>query len=99
MQQDAPSGEEVAVVMPVGFGKGVIATLVLEDGLAAELLHATPVAVEHVGNVVDIGTELESGLAAIYVEIELLVDAEVDAVGPGQMAPLRTLYSPRCALR
>ena len=83
MQQDAPCGEEVTVAMPVGFGEGVVAALILEDSLAAELFHATPVAVEQVGEVVDIGTELEGGLTAAYVEVEFLVDAEVDAVGPG----------------
>ena len=98
VQQDAPSGEEVAVAMPVGFGEGVIATLVLEDGLAAELLHATPAAVEQVGEVVDIGTELEGGLTSTYVEVELLVDAEVDAVGPGAEGTVAdTVFATMCA--
>ena len=83
MQQRAPSGEEVAVAMPVGLGEGVAAVFVLENGLAAELFETTPVAVEHVGNVVDVGTDLQGGLAAAYVKVELLVDTEVDAIGPG----------------
>ena len=32
MQQRAPSGEEVAVAMPVGLGEGVAAVFVLENG-------------------------------------------------------------------
>ncbi len=98
MQQQVPSGEEVAVVMPVGFVEGVAAVLVLQDGLAAELLVAAPLAVDEVGDVVDIGTDLEGGLAAAYVEVELLVDTEVDAVGPGaEGAVAEAVFATMCA--
>ena len=64
MQQHIPSGEEVAVAMPVGFSEGINAILKRQDSLAGELLDATPVAVDHIGQIVDIGTNLKGGLAA-----------------------------------
>lgn len=82
MQENAPSGNEVVVAVPSGFGEFVLASFVGEDVLAAELLVNAPTAVEEVEQIVDIGTHFKSGLATAEVEVEFLINFEVDAVDP-----------------
>ena len=69
--------------MPIGLCECIGTILELEDGLAAELLKATPVAVDEVTNVIDIGTNLKGCQATCNVEIELLVNLEVETIQPG----------------
>ena len=83
MQQHIPSGEEVVILMPVGLSECIGTILELEDGLAAELLIATPVAVDEVTNVIDIGTNLKGSQTTGDVEIEFLVNLEVETIQPG----------------
>lgn len=82
MEQCLPGGGEVHVGVPFGLGEGVLATAVVEDGFAAQLFEDAPFAAEEIGDVVDVEADFEGVALAVYVEVELLVDAEADAIDP-----------------
>lgn len=83
-----PGRSQIGEISPLRSGEGVLADLlgsiglIAEDGGGADLLVNTPIVIEEIAKVADIGGKFKCVLLSGNVEIELFSELEVESVEP-----------------